>query len=145
MLTLKGLPGDQMLRAAEAANILRIAAGALGITWQGVVLFRRLPFHQLQLSEHFGGRTSASYDVLQPIVGKFQQIGLDPGMIERKLQLMMKQQAGILALNDAFLLSSYLCLGLAFLVWLARPTREPAVSRAETVRVLRSEELMEQP
>lgn len=145
VLTLKGLSGDQMLRAAEAANILRIAAGALGITWQGVVLFRRLPFHQLQLSDHFGGRTSASYDVLQPIVEKLQQVGLDPGMIERKLQLMMKQQAGILALNDAFLLSSYLCLGLAFLVWLARPTREPAVSRAETVRVVRSEELMEQP
>jgi DHA2 family multidrug resistance protein len=145
VLTLQGLSGPQMLRAAEAANILRIAAGALGITWQGVILFRRLPFHQLTLSDHFGGRASASYDVLQPVIDKLRQVGLDPGMVERKLQLMMKQQAGILALNDAFLLSSYLCLGLALLVWFARPMREPVVSRAETVRTLQSEELMEQP
>jgi DHA2 family multidrug resistance protein len=76
---------------------------------------------------------------------KLEHIGLTPGMIERKLQLMMKQQAGILALNDAFLLSSYLCLGLALIVWFARPMRVPVVSRAETVRALQSEELMEQP
>jgi len=145
VLTLHGLTGEQMLRAAEAANIFRVAGGALGIAWQGVVLFRRAPFHQLRLSDHFGGRASASYDVLRPVMDKLEHVGLVPGMIERKLQLMMKQGAGILALNDAFLLSSYLCLGLALIVWFARPTREPAVSRAETIKILRSEELMEQP
>ena len=110
-----------MLRAAEVANVFRIAAGALGITWQGVVLFRRLPFHQLHLSDHFGGRMSASYDPFQQLTSKLQEIGLDPAMIHRKLQLLIKQQAGILAMNDAFLLSSYLCLGLALLVWLLNP------------------------
>lgn len=134
-----------MLRAAEAANVFRIAAGALGITWQGVVLFRRLPFHQLQLSDHFGGRVSASYDVLQQITAKLQQAGFDPAMIQRKLQVMMKQQAGILALNDAFLLSSYLCLGLAVLVWFARSSRVPALNPAEAARELQAEEMMEQP
>lgn len=145
VLTLHGLSGEQMLRAAEAANVFRIAAGALGITWQGVVLFRRLPFHQLQLSEHFGGRMSASYDALQQITLRLQDIGLDPAMIQRKLQLVIKQQAGILALNDAFLLSSYLCMGLAFLVWFAQSSRVPAMAPAEAVRELRAEELMEQP
>ncbi|HMU53373.1 MAG TPA: DHA2 family efflux MFS transporter permease subunit [Nitrospira sp.] len=145
VLTLHGLTGEQMLRAAEAANIFRVAGGALGIAWQGVVLFRRTPFHQLRLSDHFGGRASASYDVLRPVMDKLEHVGLAPGMIERKLQLMMKQGAGILALNDAFLLSSYLCLGLALVVWLARPTREPALGRAEAIKILRSEELMEQP
>lgn len=145
VLTLHGLSGNQMLRAAEAANVFRIAAGALGITWQGVVLFRRLPFHQLQLSDHFGGRVSASYDVLQQITAKLQQAGFDPAMIQRKLQVMMKQQAGILALNDAFLLSSYLCLGLAVLVWFARSSRVPALNPAEAARELQAEEMMEQP
>ena len=145
VLTLHGLSGEQMLRAAEAANVFRIAAGALGITWQGVVLFRRQPFHQSQLSDHFGGRMSASYDALQQLTLKLQDIGLDPAMIQRKLQLIIKQQAGILALNDAFLLSSYLCLGLALLVWCAQPSRVPLLKTAEAVRERRAEELMEQP
>jgi MFS transporter, DHA2 family, multidrug resistance protein len=145
VLTLHGLSGEQMLRAAEAANVFRIAAGAIGITWQGVVLFRRLPFHQLQLSEHFGGRMSASYDALGQVTQKLQQAGLDPAMIQRKLQLLMKQSAGILALNDAFLLSSYLCMGLAVLVWFAQSSRVPAMKPAEAVRELQAEELMEQP
>lgn len=145
VLTLHGLSGEQMLRAAEAANVFRIAAGALGITWQGVVLFRRQPFHQLQLSDHFGGRISASYDAFQQMTFKLQDLGFDPAMIQQKLQLIIKQEAGILALNDAFLLSSYLCLGLALLVWLARSSRVPLMNTADAVRELRAEELMEQP
>jgi MFS transporter, DHA2 family, multidrug resistance protein len=145
VLTLHGLSGEQMLRAAEAANIFRIAAGAIGITWQGVVLFRRVPFHQLQLSDHFGGRMSASYDTLGQVTQKLQLAGLDPAMIQRKLQLLMKQSAGILALNDAFLLSSYLCMGLAVLVWFARSSRVPALKPLEAIRELQAEELMEQP
>lgn len=145
VLTLHGLSGEQMLRAAEVANVFRIAAGALGITWQGVVLFRRLPFHQLQLSEHFGGRMSASYDPLQQITSRLQEIGFDPAMIHNKLQLVIRQQAGILALNDAFLLSSYLCIGLALLVWFAKSSRVPIMTPAEAVRERHAEELMEQP
>lgn len=145
VITLHGLSGDQMLRAAEAANVFRVAAGALGITWQGVVLFRRLPFHQLQLSDHFGGRISASYDPLQQITLKLQQAGFDPAMIQRKLQFLIKQEAGILALNDAFLLASYLCIGLSVLVWFARSSRVPELKPAQAVQELRAEELMEQP
>jgi DHA2 family multidrug resistance protein len=145
VLTLHGLTGDQMLRAAELANVFRIAAGALGITWQGVVVFRRLPFHQLQLSDHFGGRMGASYDSFQELTSKLHEFGLDGAMIQRKLQLLIKQQAGILALNDAFLLSSFLCLGLALLVWCAQPSRVPVMNRVDEMRERQAEELMEQP
>lgn len=145
VLTLHGLTGDQMLRAAEAANVFRIAAGALGITWQGVVVFRRLPFHQLNLSDHFGGRMSASYDALGQITQKLHDAGIDPALIQRKLQLAIRQEAGILALNDAFLLSSFLCMGLAILVWFAQSSRVPALRPAEAVRELQAEEMMEQP
>ena len=145
VLTLHGLSGEQMLRAAETANILRIASGAMGITWQGIVIFRRLPFHQLQLSDHFGGRISASYDALNQFMAKLEALGFDPAMIERKVQLTIKQAAGILALNDTFLLSSYLCLGIAALVWFAHSSRVPVLKQAEAVRELQAEELMEQP
>jgi len=145
VLTLHGLTGEQMLRAAEVANVFRLAAGALGITWQGVVLFRRLPFHQLTLSDHFGGRLSASYDALQQLTEKFAALGIEPALIERQLHLAIKQQAGILALNDAFLLSSALCTGLAVLVWFAQSSRVRQLKPTEAVRELRAEELMEQP
>jgi len=145
VLTLHGLSGDQMLRAAEMANVFRIAAGALGISWQGVVLFRRLPFHHMQLSDHFGGRMSASYDAVQQLALRLQETGLDPAMIQQKLQLLIRQQAGILALNDAFLLASYLCMVLAVLVWCAKSSRVPLMQPAEAMREWRAEELMEQP
>jgi len=47
-------------------------------------------------------------------------------------------------LSYAFLLSSYLCLGLALLVWLAGHARVPA-SPAAALREQRGEVLMEQP
>ena len=57
----------------------------------------------------------------------------------------IKQEAGILALNDAFLLCSFLCIGLAVLVWFATSTRVPTLKPAEAVRERQAEELMEQP
>ena len=115
-LTLHGLSGNQQLRAAEEAGFLRVVAGAFGITLQGVVLFRRTPFHQLHLADHFGGRRFASIDVLQGFTSRLEASGLDKGMINGKLLTLIKQHAAILALNDAFLLASYLFLGLAGLV-----------------------------
>ncbi|MGH7233448.1 MAG: DHA2 family efflux MFS transporter permease subunit [Nitrospiraceae bacterium] len=146
VLTLHGLTGDQMLRAAETVNLVRIAAGAFGITAQGVVLFRRLPFHQLSLADHFGGRFSVSFDGLGHLTAKLEQAGVNPLMMKAKLLTLLKQQAGILALNDAFLLASYLCVGLAILVWFAHSTLRPVPrSEEEELREWRAEELMEQP
>ena len=145
VLTLHGLSGNQMLRAAEVVNVFRIAAGALGIAWQGVVAFRRLPFHQMHLSDHFGGRMSVSYDPFQQLTSRLHEIGFDAAIIQHKLQFLIKQQAGILALNDAFLLSSYLCLGLAVFVWCAQSSRVPVMTPAEELQERRAEELMEQP
>ncbi|MBS1212657.1 MAG: drug resistance transporter, EmrB/QacA subfamily, partial [Proteobacteria bacterium] len=145
-LTLHGLPPGQTLRAAEEAASLRIAAGALGITLQGVVLFRRTPFHQLGLADHFGGRRFASLDLVPEFSARLQTAGFDAGMAHGKLLAVLKQQAGILALNDAFLLASYLFLGLAALIWFAHPTRRRAhPERAEDLREIRAEELLDEP
>lgn len=145
VLTLHGLSGDRLLRAAETTNLFRLAAGAFGITAQGVILFRREPFHQLHLADHFGGRVSISYDALHDITTKFQDLGIDPAAIQRHLLLAIRQEAGILALDDAFLLGSFLCLGLAGLVWFATSTRVPVLNPADAIRERQAEELMEQP
>ncbi len=145
VLTLHGLTGDRLMRAAEAANLLRIAAGAFGITMQGVILFRRGPLHQLQLADHAGGRVSVSYDAVQQFITKLQPLGFDFEMAHKKLELLVKQEAGILALNDAFLVASYLCLGLAALVWLARSNHAASDKSPEGLREWQAEELAEQP
>lgn len=145
VLTLHGLSGDRLLHAAETTNLFRIAAGAFGITAQSIILFRREPFHQLNLADHFGGRVSISYDALQGIATKLHDLGFDPAATRRQLLFVMKQEAGILAMNDAFLLSSFLCIGLAALVWFATSTRVPTLKAADAVREWQAEELMEQP
>lgn len=71
-LTLHGLSGNAMLRAAEEAGLLRIAAGAYGITLQGVTLFRRTPFHQLGLADYFGGRRFPSLDLLDQLAARLE-------------------------------------------------------------------------
>lgn len=145
-ITLHGLSPGQMTRAAEEAAALRIAAGAFGITLQGVMLFRRSPFHQLHLADQFGGRRFPSVDVLRPLSSRLEAAGLDPAMVQAKLFAIIKQQSAILALNDAFLMASYLFLGLAGLVWLAHPTHRPLHPKpAADLRQTRAEELMEQP
>ncbi len=145
VLALHGLPGRQLLRAAEEFALLRTAAGAFGITLEAVVVFRRTPFHQLNLADHFGGRQFASLDVLDQFSAKLQASGLTAAMTKGRLFALITEKAALLSLNDAFLLSGFLFLGLAALVWLARPTHVAYVTRAEELRELRAEELTEQP
>jgi MFS transporter, DHA2 family, multidrug resistance protein len=147
VLTLHGLTGDQMLRAAETVNLVRVAAGAFGITAQGVILFRRMPFHQLNLADHFGGRMSISYDALETLKVKLEQAGVAASMIPKQLGMLLRQEAGLLAMDDAFLVAAALCVGLATLVWFAHSTRFP-IGESESpshIGEWRAEELMEQP
>jgi DHA2 family multidrug resistance protein len=145
VLTLHGLTGPLVTRAAEIANLLRVAAGAFGITFQGIVLFRRAHFHQLHLADHFGGRQWISYDPVAELAAKLETAGLNPAEIQAKLALLIKQQASILSLNDAFLVAGYLSIGLSILVWFAHPTHIPlSQTPAEELRRMRAEELIEE-
>ena len=134
-----------MGRAAELAALLRIAAGAIGITIQGIVLFRRIHFHQLHLADHFGGRASVSFNRLEQLSAKLRGAGLDPAMVTGKLAATIKQSAAILGMNDAFLVASYMFMGLAALVWLADPTHLPLHSTAqEELPEMLAEEMVEE-
>jgi DHA2 family multidrug resistance protein len=145
VLTLHGLTGPLVTRAAEIANLLRVAAGAFGITFQGIVLFRRAHFHQLHLADHFGGRQWISYDPVEKLSTKLAEAGLSPSEVQAKLAALIKQQASILSLNDAFLVASYLSIGLAILVWFADPTHVPLPQdSAESLPGMTGEELVEE-
>lgn len=145
VLTLHGLSGPMVTRAAEVANLLRVAAGAFGITFQGIVLFRRSHFHQLHLADHFGGRLSISYDPLSQMAAKLAAAGLTPSQVEAKLGALIKQEAAILSLNDAFFVASFAFIAIGLLVWLAHPTHLPVgPTPTEELREMRAEALMEE-
>lgn len=144
-IILHGLPSRQLGRAADEVGLLRTAAGAFGIALEGVVLYRRTPFHQLDLADHIGGRRFASLDLLQQFSDKLEASGIGAGMVTRELGARIREQASLLAMNDAFLLASFIFLGLAAFVWLARPTNVAYATRAEELREIRAEELMDRP
>jgi DHA2 family multidrug resistance protein len=57
----------------------------------------------------------------------------------------IRQEAAILGLNDAFLVASFIFIGLGVLVWFAHPTHVPiASSPPEDLRMKRAEELLEE-
>ncbi len=143
-LAMHGLQGSQLIRAAEEFALLRTAAGGFGIALQGVVLFRRTPYHALDLSDQFGGRRFAELDLMTQLSDRLQSSGFTPAMATGQVGRLLRQEAGLLALNDAFLLGAVTFVGLSAFVWLARATHIPRLTVAQELKRLEAEELMEQ-
>jgi DHA2 family multidrug resistance protein len=125
-----GLSGKRYKRAAEEFLLFRLVGGAFGIALQSGVYFRRTPWHQLNLSEYLGGRRFASLDTLAGLTQQLQSLGMSESVARRQIARLLRQQAGILALNDAFLLGACLMFLLGVLVWFARLNKEPSVAAA---------------
>jgi MFS transporter, DHA2 family, multidrug resistance protein len=143
VLAMHGVPGARLIRAAEELTMLRTATGAFGITLMGVVQFKRAPFHQLDLADHFGGRRFASLDLLSQFSERLQASGFSVDMARSQLGSFINQEASLLAMNDAFLLGAFVFVALAAFVWLAHSTVIPR-KRVGKLREAEAEEMMEQ-
>jgi DHA2 family multidrug resistance protein len=106
---------------------------------QGVVVFRRTPFHQLNLADHFGARRFASLDLLSQLSDKLQASGFSADMARSQMGL----RSTLLGLNDAFLAGAVIFLALAAFIWLAQSTVAPT-KPVERLREAEAEEMMEQ-
>ncbi len=115
-----GLQGASYKRAAEEFLLFRLVGGAFGIAFQSVVHFRRTAWRHLELSDFLGGRRFASLDTLASLTEKFQSLGMSESVARRQIARLMRQQAGLLALDDAFLLGACVMFLLGVLVWFAR-------------------------
>ncbi len=140
-LMLHGLPASRHGRAVELAGLMRVAAGAFGITLQGVMLYRRTPFHQSRFVEHL-----TAFD---PILDQTRQLWVNAGFSDAAAVVqtarVTTRQAALLAINDAFWASGCIFVGLSLLVWLAKPTHVRIRTRAEDIRREALEELIEEP
>ncbi|MBM3624281.1 MAG: MFS transporter, partial [Alphaproteobacteria bacterium] len=143
-LAMTGLAGERLIRAAEELAMLRTVFGAFGITLLGVVYFRRTPFHQLDLADQFGGRRFASLDPLASYLDRMQALGMSEEAARARAAQLIRQQAAILALNDAFLVGAMTFICLAGIIWLAYPSYA-SKKRRQSLERLSAEELMEQP
>lgn len=119
-LATNGLSGAIYKRAAQEFLIFRLIGGAMGIAFQSVIYFRRTPFHQLDLADFLGGRRFASYDSLGQLQSKLQILGISDSVSSRIIARLIRQQSGILAMNDAFLLGAFILFICSGLVWFAK-------------------------
>ena len=121
-LLLHGLPAERQWRAIELAGMLRIAAGAFGISLQGIVFYQRAPFHFTRFSEsHTAFDTS-----FNEAVDRLGTAGFAESTVYAKYAQLGRQQSAILAMNDAFWIAGWVFTGLAVFVWLAYPTLQPS-------------------
>ena len=143
-LAMHGLSGAKLIRAAEELALLRTVAGSYGISLLAVVQFRRLPFHQLDLADHLGGRRFASLDLFAQTTAKLEAAGLNSSTVMRRLANLIREQSALLALNDVFLVGAVVFVLLAVLLWFAHPTMIAFWRRGDAAH-LRAEELVESP
>jgi len=141
-LLLHGLPPERQWRAVELASLMRIAAGAIGITLQGIVLYQRAPLHLTRFAETHGIFDSRLEQSLEPLL----QAGYGESMALAKLAKLAGRNAIIHAMNDAFWVAGCVFVGLSMLVWFAEPTRQ-SVRRTEKQALRREEQeiLVEEP
>lgn len=142
VIMLSGIPARRHPRAVEMVAFLRLAAGGFGIAIQSILFERRTPFHQSRFVEHL--------TLLDPVTGdaldRYAAAGYTEQAAWAKLGRLVTQHAQILSINDIYWVASYICLGLAALVWLADPVKLPARSSPKReVRELAAEELVEEP
>ncbi|MGR8979683.1 MAG: DHA2 family efflux MFS transporter permease subunit [Gammaproteobacteria bacterium] len=120
-LLLSGLPPARQWRAVELAGLMRIAAGAIGISLQIIIFYRRTPHHMTRLAEARSPFDAGFNETLEFLTGS----GLSESASFVQYAKTAKLHAAIHGLNDAFWIAGCVFAGLSILVWFAHPTVQP--------------------
>jgi DHA2 family multidrug resistance protein len=124
-LTLSGLRPDQIPAASGLSNFVRITAGAFGTSIATTAWDNRATLHHAQLIEHI-----TPYDAIaNDTVNKMQQNGLSFEQAKIQINQLINQQAFTFSADDIFYVSSFICLLMIGILWLARPERTATASK----------------
>ena len=117
-ITLSGLPPQRLPSASGLSNFMRITCGAIGTSIITTIWENRAAMHHAQLSEMVNQGSPAAGALLN----LQSAVGLSPEQALGQMNLLVDQQAFMLAANDVFYASAIIFMLLIPLVWLARPT-----------------------
>jgi len=118
-LTLSGLRPDQIPAASGLSNFVRITAGAFGTSIATTVWDNRATLHHAQLIEHITPYDAVATDTINAM----QQNGLSLEQAKTQINQLINQQAFTFSADDIFYVSSFICLVMIAVLWLARPEK----------------------
>lgn len=116
-ILLSGLPPDRVASASGLSNFLRVLGGSFGTSLSIALWDRRESLHHSQLTENI----SISDPVTNHALQSLHSAGLDRLSSLAFLEKSVNGQSYMLAVNDVFIASTWIFLGLMLFVWLARP------------------------
>jgi len=127
-ISLGTLPPERIKNASGLFNLTRNLGGAFGLALINTILNKRLDLHLARLHETVSwGRTVAD-ETLANMTQAYSSLGSDAnGAALKKLALLVRREATVLAISDVFLALTWLFLGCILLMPLLRkPAAPPA-------------------
>lgn len=141
-LFLSGLTPRRQTQAVELGGMLRVLGGSVASPLLSVFWERRTAFHQSRLIESFSLHDGFDGEMVE----RLHNAGLNGQLAAAKLATVANQHAAILGLDDTFRLAAWLFLGLAAIVWIARPVGPKlTVTVKDNHRLAALEDLIEEP
>ena len=116
-ILLSGLPPNRVASASGLSNFLRVLGGSFGTSLSIALWDRRESLHHSQLTENI----SISDHMTSHALESLHSLGLGRMPSLALLENSVDSQSYMLAVNDIFIASSWIFLGLMLFVWLARP------------------------
>ena len=113
--------------ASGLSNFVRISAGAFGTSIGTTLWDARSRHHRVHLVED---ASREGWTLEHPFFDPFRGVGMDQEQIRAQLERLIEQQATTLAVNDVFLITSFVYLLLIIPVVLARPVAVRRNNRA---------------
>ena len=118
-ITLSGITPDRIPAASGLSNFVRITAGAVGTSVSTTLWEDRASLHHAQLAEAIQAGNPAAIASLEGL----RAAGLSADQALAQVNLLLDQQAFMLAANDVFYASALMFLALIPLIWLSHPKR----------------------
>ena len=118
-LLLDGIPPQRIPSASGVSNFARITAGGFAASVVTTLWDRREALHQSRLADH----TTIFSPVLRGAVANLHRLGVPELGAQASIARTMIGQAYLLAADDIFYASGWICLALIGMVWMCRKAK----------------------
>ena len=115
-ILLDGIPPQRIPLASGLSNFARITSGGFAASLTTTIWDRREALHQSRLADHLTAYTP----VLTQATNGLHRLGLSDLAAKGAITRTMLGQAYLMAADDIFFISGWICLGLIGMVWLCR-------------------------